>query len=502
MKPVQILPKIRVDGMDIHEPLRLSSLRVIQRLDAPAQCEATWSVPTVGARYMEQAGFAPGRPLCVHIENQSAPVFTGEIAAVEHVHEPSGGFSLQVRAYDALIRLQRRQTVRTHVEVTTAELARALTGEIGLQVSAEEGGPVWPRVVPRFAHDLALLRDYAARSGLHFIVEDGVLRLFTARGGCIRPLVLTLGEELFEARVERNAVRPARAVQVLGWDPHTGEPRQGSASHGPPSPGTALDDLSGQRTLLGPPVESDGEAEALAAAELDRSQATCAVLWGVAEGDVALRPGQWVRLRGVASGLEGPYLLSTVAHTVDARSGYACELSTRPEPPDRPRWVPSLVLGEVCDIDDPEDRGRVQVKLAAYGDAVSTWMMAMQLGAGTGKGLVALPEVGDQVVVGLPDGDPSRGIVLGGVYRRGGLPRDSEAGQQRDAHRPYTLTTRGGQRIQLDDADGSIRMEIAEGSFLALTPEGVVLHAAGELVLEAQGERLILRAGTIDLERG
>lgn len=499
MRPVQILPKVSVDGVDIREPLRLSGLRVTQRLDAPAQCEATWSVPTVGARAMEQAGFAPGRSLRVHIEHQAAPVFSGEITAVEHVHEPSGGFSLRVRAYDALVRLQRRQTVRTHVEVTTAELARALTGEVGLRVSAEESGPVWPRVVPRFAHDLALLRDYAARSGLHFVVEEEVLRLFTARGERVLPLVLTLGEELFEARVERNAVRPVGAVQVLGWDPHTGEPRQGRASAGGRLPAAVLDELSAQRTLLGPLVESDGEAKALADAELDRSQAACGVLWGVAEGDGALRPGRWVQVRGVAADLEGPYLLSVVVHTVDADSGYVCELSTRPEPPDRSQLVPSLILGEVCDVDDPEDRGRVQVMLAAYGDAVSTWMLVMQLGAGADKGLVALPEVGDHVVVGLPDGDPSRGLVLGGVYRCGDLPGAERRG---DSHRPYTLTTRGGQRIRLNDVDGSIRLEIADGSFLALTREGVVVHAAGELVLEACGERLTLRADTIDLERG
>ena len=501
MRPVQVLPRVRVDGADVREPLRLSALRVTQRLDAPAQCEVTWSAAAPHTQSIEQPDLAPGRALQVHIDDQATPVFSGEITAVEHLHEPSGGFRLRVRAYDALVRLQRRQTMRTHVEVTTAELARVLTGEFGLQVSAQASGPVWPRVVPRFAHDLGLLRDYAARSGQHFIVEDHVLRLFTVRGERVRPLVLTLGDELFEARVERNAVRPLGEVRVVGWDPHTGEPRRGCASDDGFLADAAHGGQSAQRTLLGAPVESDAEAEALASAELDRAQAACGVLWGVAEGDTAMRPGKWVAVRGVATASEGPYLLRVVVHTVDARQGYTCELSTRPEPPDRLQSVPSVVLGEVCDIEDPENRGRVQVVLTAYGDAVSTWMMVMQAGAGAGKGLVTLPEVGDQVVVTLPDGDPSRGIVLGGVYRLDGPPREADAARKRGAHRPYTLTTRGGQRIRLNDADGSIRMEIAQGSFLALSREGVVLHAEGELVLEAQGERLTLRADSIDLER-
>ncbi len=502
MKSVQALPKVRVDGADVREPLRLSSLWISQCLDTPTQCEVTWSVATLASHCIEQTDLAPGRPLRVYIDNQSAAVFTGEITAVEHVHQPSGGFALRVRAYDSLVLLQRRQTLCTHVEVTTAELAHTLTAETGLRVSAEAGGPVWPRIVPRFAHDLALLREYAARSGLHFVVEDDILRLFTARDEHPSPARLTLGEELFEARVECNEIRPVGEVKVLGWDPHTGEPRQGSVNDAGALPSTVHSARTAKRALLGSPLESDLEAEALASAELARSRAASAVFWGVAEGDVALRPGQWVQLRGVATTLGGPYLLTRVMHTVDTEAGYVCELSTRPESLARTPSVPNVVLGEVCDIDDPEDRDRVQVRLGSYGDAVSTWMMVMQLGAGAGKGLVALPEVGDQVVVALPDGDPSRGIVLGGVYRLDGPPRAPDAVRKRDAHRPYTFTTRGGQRIRLNDADGSIRMEIAEGSFLALSREGVILHAAGELVLEAQGERLTLRADTIDLERG
>ena len=501
MRTVQVLPRVRVEGADVREPLRLSTLRVTQRLDAPAQCEVTWSAAAPHAQSIEQPDLVPGRALWVHIDDQATPVFSGEITAVEHVHDPSGGFSLRVRAYDALVRLQRRQTVRTHVEVTTADLARALTDDIGLQVSAGESGPVWPRVVPRFAHDLGLLRDYAARSGQHFIVEDQRLRLFTVRGERARPLLLTLGDELFEARLERNAVRPLGEVRVMGWDPHSGEPRRGSASDESPLAKVVQGGQSARRILLGAPLESDAEAEALATGELERTQAACAVLWGVAEGDVALRPGRWVALRGVATASEGPYLLSVVVHSVDARKGYTCELSTRPDPPDRLQPVPSVILGEVCDVDDPENRGRVQVVLGAYDDAVSAWMMVMQAGAGADKGLVTLPEVGDQVVVALPDGDPSRGIVLGGVYRLDGPPPDKDAARNPRAHRPYTLTTRGGQRIRFNDADGSIRMEIAQGSFLALTPEGVVLHAEGELLLEAQGQRLTLRADSIDLER-
>ncbi len=500
MRPVQAVPRVRVEGLDFGDHLYLADLRIVQRLNAPSQCEMSWKATTLDSQVLEQMAVTLGQQVIVRIDGQSTAALEGEVTGIEHVHQPSGGLTVRIRAYDGLVRLQRRQCMDTHVDVTTAELVRTLASRAGLAVETEADGPVWPRVVPRYAHDLALMRAYVARSGLHLAMVGNTLRLFAPREGD-PALERTLGETLFEARVERNAVQPVGSVRVLGWDPHTGEPRQAQMGEGAAvTPG----DLNAERTLLGAAVESDGEAEALAAAELGRCRATSGVLWAVAEGDVSLRPGRWLRVRGVASGLEGPYLLSTVVHTVDERSGYVCELSSRPEPLERPSpddGVPSLLVGEVCDVEDPEDRGRVQVTLDSYAEAVSTWMLVMQLGAGQDKGVITLPEVGDHVLVGLPDGDPSRGVVLGGVYRREGPPHDPDASRSSGVHRPFTLKTRGGQRIRLNDADGSIRMENAAGSYLALTEAGLTLHAVGELVIEAPGERVILGGDRIDLER-
>lgn len=502
MKPIQTLPRVTVDGVMADEALPLSGLRIVQCLDAPSQCEVIWTASTLSVAVMDDATLAPGQTITVRIDGQPSAVFQGEITSIEHLHDPAGGFSLRVRAYDKLARLQRRQTLQTQVDTTTAELARTLAGEAGITVNAEQDGPVWPRIVPHFAHDLALLRDYTARSDLHFIYHDDTLRLFNPGEPEHRPLSLTLGEDLLETRLEQNGVQPLSRVRVQGWDPHTGESREAQYQHHSPLQPGVDDNWLTERTLLGATVESDAEAEALASAALHRNQAQSACLWGIAEGQIALHPGRWLQVQGVATGMTGPYLLTRVIHSVDAERGYTCELNTRPEPRDPPpRDAPGLVLGEVCDVNDQEEQGRAQVMLDMFGEAVSTWLRIMQLGAGADKGLVALPEVGDLVVVALPDGDPSRGIVLGGIYRQDGPPRHPDSRRRDDANRPYTLTTRRGQRLELNDADNSLRLEDSAGNFLSLTPEGVTLHAEGQLVIEAPGERLILRGDRIDMER-
>lgn len=520
MRETVQVPRISVDGAVVKAPLFLASLRVVQRLDAPSQCHVSWQASTLDVREIETNGIVAGGTLGVTIENNTAAaksmpqkaqrsttIFSGEITAVEHIHQPSGGLLLRVRAYDPLVRLQRRQTMRTHVDVTTAELTRALTEDLALALSCSDQGPLWPRIIPRFNHDLAMLRHYAARSGLHFTVEDNQLRLFAFSAEQNPPLELTLGKDLFEARLEQNHIRSIAELQVLGWDSHTGELRQGSTfgEKRALSGNEALNHkkaASEQRSLFGAPYESDREAEALARAELERQQAAELTFWGVAEGSVTLRPGHQVQLQGVAAAMVGPHWLTAVTHTVDSAGGYRSELSTTPDPVDAPPALSNIVIGEVCDIDDPEKRGRVQVALPSYAGALSTWMLVMQLGAGTGKGLISLPEVGDQVMVAIPNGDPATGIILGGIYDADGPPHEPKHSTGPAQHHPFSFTTRGGQRLQLNDAEGSVKLLNSSGSYLALTPEGIVLHAAGQLVLESPGKRMRLSAERIDLEQG
>jgi phage baseplate assembly protein gpV len=493
MQIIQSHPRVWVDGLDLPESLALTDVRVVQCLDAPTQCELSWHLATARTATLEGVTLTPGNAITVTLEDQSQTLFNGEITAVEHQHEPAGGLTLRVRAYDALVSLQRQQTLDTHVEVTTAELVRTLAGEAGIEAACRVDGPVWPRVIPRFPHDLAMLRHYSARSGMHFCLHDGAVALF-ASGDIEAPeRELTLGDDLFEARVERNAIQPVTQTRVQGWDPYTGEERTGLAG----------DDPAIHRSLLGRTVASDGEAEALAQTNRHYHAAAGHTFWGVATGDTTLAPGLAIRPRGLAADHAGRYVLTAVVHTIDTTHGYLCELDSRPErpEPEGATWLSGLVLGEVCDVDDPAERGRVQVNLTSFSEAVTHWLLVLQAGAGDGKGLVALPEVGDQVLVGLPGDDPAQGVVLGSVYGEDGPAWGDAAAQPGDTQRPYILTTRNGQRVQLDDSEGSVRLANAEGSYLALTPDGVTLHAAGQLVIEAPGQRLTLGGDRIDMEQ-
>ncbi len=244
-------------------------------------------------------------------------------------------------------------------------------------------------------------------------------------------------------------------------------------------------------------VASGGQADSLAQAELDRRVSSEVTFHGLAEGNSRLRPGARIKVAGVATPLAGTYVLTEVKHRIDEASGFLSELGTAPPQP-RPRGRAAVTTpATVTRVDDPDGLGRVQVTLPTFGGVQTGWMPVLGLGAGKGKGLVVLPDVGDEVLLLLAHEDPDQGIVLGGLYGSGG-PVDP--GIVDAATRRFTLLSAAGHKVRLDDHDKSIRIQDATGSYLELTPKKVTLHAEVDLEISAPGRQVAIKAKAVDFE--
>jgi uncharacterized protein involved in type VI secretion and phage assembly len=156
-----------------------------------------------------------------------------------------------------------------------------------------------------------------------------------------------------------------------------------------------------------------------------------------------------------------------------------------------------MTFGVVVSVDDPDALGRVKVMLPTYGDVETDWMGVVVPGAGSGKGLVALPDVEDQVLVLFARGDPTKGVVVGGLY---GAEAPPDTGVEGGAVRRYTFRTPGEQQVQLDDERETIRLENSDGSFIELSPEKTTLHSNVRLEIEAPGRPVVIRGRSIDFE--
>jgi uncharacterized protein involved in type VI secretion and phage assembly len=256
---------------------------------------------------------------------------------------------------------------------------------------------------------------------------------------------------------------------------------------------------TGERALVNERAEGDAHAEAVAQAELDHRSAREVVLTALAEGDARLRPGARVEVRGLTASVSGRYVLTAVNHVLDPQRGFVSELSSAP-PPRRARTRASATtLGRVSRVDDPEGLGRVRATLPAYGGVETDWMQVLSAGAGAGRGLVMLPDVGALVLLVLVEGDPSQGLVMGGLF---GEHAPTDPGVDAGAVRRYSMRTAEGHKLVLDDVGRTLRLEDATGSYLELTPTGFRLHAKVPLNIEAPGQPVVIRGQSIDFRRG
>ncbi len=522
MSSLITIPKfdVKVDGMALSndDAQAIDEIRVHQYLSLPTLCEISF-LDTAGS-LAEANVMLPGATLDVFVEGADIALFKGEITALNFHYGPSRERRIYVRAYDLLHRLRKRQPVSAHVQLNPSELASALVADLGISVEAHESGPLVQKLVQFCQSDLEFISEVTERYGLYFTLRDEVLHLATLEGfGEVIPLAL--GSSLVEARVDVNTNTACQSVETTAWNPWLAAQHSGRADMARSGRKASIKVSStqvggsGERIMVDQLVQDDNQADGIAQGELDRRVADEVTLWGVAEGDVRLRPGAPIEVSGIADPLAGRYVITSVKHIVNNSSGYISELdTTAPQSPARLRAT-ITTLGIVSNVDDPEQLGRIRVTLATYEDIETDWLDVLLPGAGPNKGVIALPDIDDQVLVLLLNEDPAQAIVLGGLY---GSHTPPDTGVDDGRVRRFTFITPGGQRIRLDDvkktvdirnkngcyfklSHSQVKMGDNNGSIVKLSPKGCQIHAETDLEIGAPGQTVTISGDAINFER-
>jgi uncharacterized protein involved in type VI secretion and phage assembly len=143
----------------------------------------------------------------------------------------------------------------------------------------------------------------------------------------------------------------------------------------------------------------------------------------------------------------------------------------------------------VTDNDDPDQSGRVKVKVPAlFDDDETDWANPCVPYAPSSHGFFVMPEVGDMVWVEFEGGDPSRPIWTGAWWTQGNAPGLKPAQKQ--------FETNGGQHILLDDTDGSMQIEIKDGNgnTVTLSSDGITL-SRGSVKIEITDDSVSINDG-------
>jgi phage protein D len=346
---------------------------------------------------------------------------------------------LVISGYDKRHRLTRTISTRAFKDMSFKSVADKIAGEHGLTLDDRTGGLLTATVHPHLIQagsDFETIQQITHRVGAEWWIDDEKLII---RAGEASTSVVTLSPEtnLVSLNVRFSPVETVGDVTVRGgWDSANKESIQGRAAA--PDPLHTFTVESSERTKLtsgaavswAAPMTSVAEAEATAGAIRRRLVESAVVGHGETVGTPQLTPGSWCSITDVGSDFSGDYHISSVEHTFGRDAPYRTRFRLGPtEPvslvsmlgaPDKEigQVFNGVTIGIVTNNEHPDGRGGVvKVNFPYLGDEVeSNWARLATMGGATGRGVVFIPEVDDEVIVAFEHGDVSRPYVLGTVW--------------------------------------------------------------------------------------
>lgn len=490
-------------------------------------------------------------------------VVQGQILALEPqfgdvISASGGGLHTSGRAthlafagYDHSHKLNRTRRTTTFQNMTVGDIARKVGSTAKVETGTiESSGPPRKFVQQNNETDWEFLWRLAKDIDFEVVVVDKKLNFRKAGAAAANPVKLEFGEELLVFNPRITAVQQLDEFVVRGWDPEQQQAIEGRArvTSTDSKAGISRDKAAsagsgGTLTVSDRPVASKDEAQALAESLAAQHGNAYITAEGICRGDPALRPGAKIDVRHLAKEFDGIYTLSQTKHVFKGGLGYETHFTISGRTPQRlvdlttpakrKGWGNSVVVGKVTQNQDPDKRGRVRVTYPALsGDNEGWWARVVSPSAGKDRGLMMLPQVGDEVLIAFEHDDVHFPYVIGSLWNGKGTPGDlaqhdgsfvlqSDRYMNLKSKNSISIKSEKDLQIQIDGqidekakkdinvetTDGTLNQKASkdvtvEASSGEVTIKGgtsVKLESSGNLEIKANGMLKIEASGTVQI---
>ena len=440
-----LAPRIKINGQELSAQHYddIIDLRVSQSVSMPSQLSLRMSDRDF--TLVDGNVFAIAGEIEVSFPGAQAmvTVFSGEIVSIgsdQRADRPDAA-ELVVTAFDKGHRLSRTTRVRTFQKQSYADVVRSIAGEEGLTASIDPLTVKFDYLI-QTTTNFALLDEIAFRTGCEWSVKGRELRFRKRK--ITAPVTVEYGLDLRRLKARFSSSNEFTNVSVRSWDPLTKRVVVGTATpaktradgqnHG--ATGLATKGRSDAKSYAGTfdasSLVATSQAEAAELAEALGSRLASADLSARADclGRPEITAGGTVEIKGAGTRLSGTYYVTTVEHTFGRDADMATTFTTGGveqtsivdmlgggNEPVEGFGRTGLTIGIVTNNKDPDGMGRVRVKFPALSDQEeSWWARVVTPGGGQQSGLMLMPQIDDEVLVGFEHGDLRRPYVLGGLW--------------------------------------------------------------------------------------
>ena len=482
--------------------------------------------------------FKPGALVTIQLgyDQQTTDVFSGVI--IKHSIRINGDNNarLIIECKDKAIAMTTGRKNANYIDKKDSDIITALIGTYaGLTAHVSATTTQHKELVQFYCSDWDFMVARAEANGMLVNLDAGKVNVKEPAVSSAAVLSLTYGIDIIDFNADLDARHQFQKVTGNAWDLATLALQQSEAAsetlneQGNITSATlasvlGLSDFRLQSTV---PLESAFLSTWAKAQQLKSGLAR--IRGSVSfQGSALAKPGTIIELAGVGERFNGNLFVSGVNHSV--RDG---NWITRVEFGMSPNWfteahetmarpaagltsgISGLHIGVVKKLDaDPESQHRVQVSIPEMSAATDGfWARLANFYSSNSFGAFFIPEIGDEVVLGFFNDDPSHPVILGSLYSSKNVPPYSLAAENNtkaivtrtkmkmefnEEKKIITIITPGANKIVISDDGKSILLQDQNSNKVTLDSAGITLDSPKDITLKAQGKIVMNATNNIE----
>jgi len=403
----------------------------------------------------------------------------------------------------------------------------------GLTADVQATTTQYKELVQYYCADWDFMLSRAEANGLLVCVDDGKLTVKAAQTDAAAVLKVGYGVDLMEFHADIDARSQLTKVNSVSWSPSDQAIVEEQVSpqtlnkQGDLDTATLAKVIDLKSYCLQTPALLD-KAALKDWATGQQVKAGLARIRGRMkfQGSAKAKIGSLIELDGVGNRFNGNVFVSSVNHEI-VNGNWITEVDFGLSPdwfaeqrdlvaPPASGLLPGvegLQIGVVKQLDkDPDGQFRIQVTVPILqAETEGVWARLANFYASNKFGAFFIPEIGDEVVLGYLNNDPSNPVILGSLYSsKLAPPYDPSADnfikavvtrsdlklEFDDEKKVVTIITPAGNKVVISDDEKSIllqdqndnKVELSESGIVLDSPKDISITAKGKISLDAVGE--------------
>lgn len=470
----------------------------------------------------EKAKFEPGKEIKINLgwQQQADTIFKG-IVASQSVKVNGNTSELILKCTDKATKLTLGRKCKIFTNKKDSDVISSIISDAGLNKSVESTIGTIPEILQYHVTDWDYILTRSELNGMIVLVDDGKVTIKKPKTSGAQVSV-KYGESLLKIDADLDARSQYKSIEAKMWSYKENKEIKES-SQNPTTNNHGNLTSSSLANIFAPSkieLHTAGNVEKntlkswasayLLKSHLSKIRGTLSTY-----GNKEIKPDTLIKIQGMGDRFNGDAYISKVHHHVsEGRWESECTMGlshkwfseTQPDimMPAGGGMLPGihgLFIGTVSKIhDDPANGLRICLELPFFASNEKVWARLSTMYASSEHGTFFYPEIGDEVVVGFLQGDPSNPVVVGSVYSpKKKTPHTPDNGNTikaivtknklrltfEDQKKNIVIETPGGNKFTLSDENKKITIEDSNQNKIEMSNSGILLDSPKTIEIKA-----------------